>query len=738
MKRIGSALIPYILLIGLLGLRIATPTAVDDLQLNVFDTYQRIKPRQYEPAPVRVIDIDEESLSRLGQWPWPRTLVAGLVKRATDFGVAVIAFDVLFAEPDRSSPENILPFWPQTPGVKTLLSQIDALPKHDEYFAETLASSRVVTGFNLTMNDNGITPQRKAGFAHGGDDPKKSLVPFNGAILNLPEIEKASMGNGSFNFFADHDAIIRRVPFLFRLKQELYPSLTGEALRVAQDASTYIIKSSGASGEMSFGEYTGIVSVKIGQFAIPTDAEGRMWLYDTGFIKERRIPAWKLLDESYDGEEINGAILFVGTSAAGLKDLRTTPLDPLAAGVDIHAQLAEQIIHQEFLYRPDWAPGAEFLFVLILGLILIILMPRLGAAWCAIIGLVGAGTAVGLSWYFFTNRSWLVDPIVPSLMCLILYIVVSLISFLRTETEKAQVRAAFSRYMNPALVERLAQHPEQLKLGGETRNMTLLFADIRGFTTISENLDAQELTNFINRFLTPMTDFIMKESGTIDKYMGDCIMAFWNAPLDDPNHASNACQAALNMRNHMLDWNTDIKAEFEAKGKPYYPVHIGIGLNTGDCCVGNMGSEQRFDYSALGDNVNLASRLEGQSKNYNADIIIGKNTYDEASGFAAVEVDLIRVKGKKVPVHIFALLGDSTMKEADWFQTLIRNHGEMLTAYRGQRWNDALKLIDECWKWDTPRTRLQILYNLYQERIRFYQAHPPGTDWDGVYIALSK
>ena len=304
------------------------------------------------------------------------------------------------------------------------------------------------------------------------------------------------------------------------------------------------------------------------------------------------------------------------------------------------------------------ALGIELLFLIVLGLALILALPSLGARWCGLLGAALVAVAVGGSWHAFSAWQWLFDPLYPSLVLVVLYVVETGIIFLRTESERRWVRGAFGRYLSPAVVAQLAENPDQLQLGGEMRDMTLLFCDVRGFAAVSERLDAAGLTRFINRFLTPMTEVILAAGGTIDKYMGDAIMAFWGAPVADPAHVLKGCQAALAMRTALVDLNRRLAAEAEAEGRPHIPVNVGIGLNTGVCCVGNMGSDQRFDYSVLGDDVNLASRLEGQSKTYGVDVVISESTRDEAGpDLDALELDLIQVKGKTRPVRIYALAG---------------------------------------------------------------------------------
>ena len=556
-------------------------------------------------------------------------------------------------------------------------------------------------------------------------------------MVTLPEIEAAAAGNGSFSIESEADSIIRRVPLLFRQGDTLYLSLAAEVLRVAQGAKTFIVKSSGGSGEQAFGEHTGINHVKIGRIVVPTDAQGRMWIHFTEDVPERRIPAWELFAEDFDPARIGGNIVLLGTSAAGLKDLRATPLNPVMAGVEVHAQAIEQMLLGYFLERPDWADGAEIIYLLLLGAVLIFLLPRLGALWCAVLAVAGIGAAIAASWLAFTELRLLLDPVFPSLVVLLVYLAGSLINYLRSEIERNQVRGAFSRYMSPALVEELARNPDKLVLGGEMKDMTLLFADIRGFTSISELFkgDPQGLTRLINRFLTPMTDMILERSGTIDKYMGDCIMAFWNAPLDDAEHGRHACDSALAMFGELDTLNATIKAERESAGELFRPINIGIGLNSGECCVGNMGSGQRFDYSVLGDTVNLAARLEGQSKNYGVGIVIGEATRDEAPQHASLELDLIKVKGKEEAVRIFSLLGDAAYRESAEFAALEDRHAAMLAAYRGQEWARARQLLAECRELDGT---LDTLYDLYAERLDDFEAHPPGAEWDGVFVATSK
>ncbi|HET7211634.1 MAG TPA: CHASE2 domain-containing protein, partial [Methyloceanibacter sp.] len=508
--RLLYALIVGAVIVASLALRVWDPTPVARLRSLVFDTYQRLDPRAFDPAlPVRVIDIDEDSLKAVGQWPWPRTVLADLVDKLAAGGAAAIGFDIVFPEPDRMSPANALRFWPKSAAVQGLREEIEKLPSNDQLFAEAIGKAPVALGFIAAPQGNSV-PEIKAGFAHGGDDPILFAPYYPGAATSLKELQDKAQGSGSLNWIPEHDQIIRRMPMVIRVGDTLYPSFAADMLRLAQGASTYVVKSSGASGERAFGETTGIVKIRIGEFEVPTEANGQMWIRFTPETKERYLPAWKILNSEIGADDIAGRILIIGTSAAGLLDLRATPLEASVPGVSLHAQAIEQILQGAFLQRPDFATAAELLYILALGTLIAFLIYRLGALGSAILCGTAIAAVVAVSWYAFTRLGWLVDPIYPALALAAIYLVGTLVVFLRTERERNRVRNAFSHYMAPALVERLAEDPSRLKLGGETRDMTLLFSDVRGFTTISEiyKNDPQGLTTLMNRFLTPMTNAI--------------------------------------------------------------------------------------------------------------------------------------------------------------------------------------------------------------------------------------
>lgn len=730
MRKVLSYTVPALILCGILALQYSFPSHIESFRTKVFDVFQRIKPRIYQDTSVRIIDIDDESLEKIGQWPWPRTILAKLVSRLASGGATVITFDGIFPEPDRTSPMNMLPIWAEGATSDFLRAQLEMIPDHDKVFAEAISQAPVVLAFGLTPEPHARLPLLKTGFLEHGVSRDRAVdhvwPVFKGAVISLPHLEKAARGNGCFNMALEWDQIVRRVPAIFRLGDILYPALVLETMRVFQGASAYKITLAGATGETSFGEKTGIVGIKAGLLEIPTDAGGRIWLYDTGYKRERFIPAWKVLSEDALLKQLAEKVLFIGSSAMALKDLRATPLNPLSSGVEIHAQITEQMFLRDFLERPDWAAGLEFTFLILLGLLLILILPKAGAIRCAAIALAAIASAFGFSWYAFVRWHFLIDPVFPSFTVFLIYLVSSFLNFLGTERERGHIRNAFGRYLSPALVEKLAKNPKQLKLGGEMRAMTFLFMDIRNFTGIAEKFTPKELTQFMNNFLTPMTDIILQNGGTIDKYMGDCIMAFWNAPFEDEGHATHACRAALAMQ------------EFLQTTPGFKTIRIGIGINTGNACVGNMGSEQRFDYTVLGDEVNLASRIEGLSKRYGLTAIVGQNTVAATKGFTSLEIDLIRVKGKTKPVKISALLGDASLKSQPLFEEVCGHFEKMLASYRNQRWEDAEKILENCRRVTIPGIDLGTLYELYVSRILSYKINPPAPNWDGVTDADSK
>jgi len=687
-----------LVLAAVVVLRLLDQPILSDFRSLVFDQYQRLSPRSYDPNwPVRIVDIDDESLAQLGQWPWPRNLFAQLLEQLRDQGVLAVALDIVFAEPDRSSPTRMLSTW-GVPRDDPIAGELATRVKDpDEVLAAEIAKGRVVTGFVLVGRETGKTPARKAGMAKmtGKDVDPLALVPkFAGAAPNIPLIEQAAAGNGSINAVTDRDGIVRRVPMILNGGGKLLPSLSAEALRVALNEKQYILRASGAQkykrlfslrgwlfnqlGENGIGEFS---IGKVGKNSIPTDPTAQVWLHDSGHRAERFVSAWKVI--AGQAPSLRGAIVFIGTSAPGLQDLRSTPLVSAIPGVEIHAQIIEQIISGDLLQRPIWADDLETGALLVMGLAMIGLMPWLRPIGCALVGGVCVITAFGVGWWAFDQLRWLLDPLYPAAGAGAVFLTMLMLSFQRSDIERRQVRETFSHYLAPAMVKRLAANPGLLRLGGEVRNLTIMFCDIRDFTTISERMEATALTALLNDFLTPMSEAVMENSGTIDKYIGDSIMAFWNAPLDEPDHAKLACRATLEMRRRLSILNKSLTERAQAAGQSISPIMIGIGLNSGDALVGNLGARQRLNYSVIGDNVNLASRIEGVSKGFGLDILIGEQTRNAAPDFAAIPIGDIFVKGKSLPARLFALIGGPEVAQAPHAAELLDEIAKAAQCFKG-------------------------------------------------------
>jgi len=761
----APVLVALLVLVNALILRAVDPPAIARLRDLAFDSYQRIKPRAAaDDLPVRIIDIDEAALAEYGQWPWPRYLTAQLVDKLTEKGVAAIAFDVVFAEPDRSSLSTMARKLPEELQNSDLRRMMESLPDSDEVFAEAISRGNVITGFAFDAKGTSGPPRRDWGVAHNSGEMDEKLVPQMirqfipqqiGAVRTIDILEHAAKGNGGVTTDIE-GAVVRHVPMIYRLAgqrdEDLYPALSIEAVRVAQSASTYLVRWAGAQGLESFGARTGVGSIRVGQANVDTDATGRIVLYDSGHKDERFVSARDVMKGTVPAEKLEGNIVFIGTSAIGLKDLRNTPIADSVPGVEIHAQIVEQILSQVFLERPDYADGAEFLYLAAIGLVFVVLLPRLSAASMALVAVGFVGIGVVVPWLAFSGSlvtlvalvfpkiheaHLLFDPIYPSATLAAIYVSGSALSFMRAERDRREIRGAFGMYLSPDVVEQVARNPRLLQLGGELREITVMFTDVRGFTRISEQFDPHGLTRFMNRFLTPMTDLIMSHNGTIDKYMGDAIMAFWNAPLETQGHAAHACEAALAMQARLGQLNAEWKTEAEAEGRQHIPVNIGVGLNTGTASVGNFGSDQRFTYSCLGDEVNLASRLEGQCKTYGVGIIVGDNTCQQIPAFATIELDKVMVKGKTEPETIHALLGGPELASSAEFRTLVERQTAFLQHYRTGSFAEALEAIGACVAAAEAIGWQQGYYDMMRGRIDGLIDEPP-TDWNGVYVAKEK
>ena len=765
--------------------RVADPEIVEVLRLKYFDVLQKKYPRITEGQTYSVIvDIDEKSLREIGQWPWPRTVLADLFEKSKASGMLVLGLDVLFAEKDRTSPELISrDLESRNPKIAKLLSE---LPSNEFLAMEVMKKFPVVIGHSGLdvegdANRNDINESSVKVFLGKSKNPKNWLIAYPGLLANVKEFEKAASGSGTVSVAEEPDGIIRRVPLVSNVAGKVRPTLGLDMIRVAFQGNS-IATRTGLTGIEEI-----IIQTKaIGNAAIPTDENGRVWIYygesDAPKVNDGEsryyVSAADIIKGRVGKERLQGKLGILGTSATGLKDIRPTPVDDRMPGVEIHANLIDTIISAIFYYTstknsenvykqaikkgaseedalaeknkveikggPFLKSGAnmkfyEALFTVLLALFITISALKFGPILNISLLVTVIGSAFYMSVNFFLEQKILFDPTFAGVSTFIIYFSNTFANYLRDANEKKQIRGAFSQYLSPALVEQLADDPDKLVLGGETKKMTFLFCDVRGFTTISEAFksDPQGLTKLINRFLTPLTNEIISKNGTIDKYMGDCIMAFWNAPINVIDHEKVSCEAALSMHSALKELNDKRENEAKEANKEFLELKIGIGLNTGGCVVGNMGSDQRFDYSVLGDAVNLASRLEGQSKGYGVKTVIGQETNEAVkNSFATLQLDMLAVKGKKEAVSIYCLLGDPQYKESSEFKELEKKHNKILEFYFNQKWKEALEEIVKAKT--LCKNVMSDYYEMMSERINEFKVSPPPKEWDGVFIATTK
>ncbi len=721
------------LVVALLALRIADPVPVQVVRNLTFDVYQQMKPRAPAPFPVAILDVDDPSIAEIGQWPWPRTRFAELVDRATADGAVAIAFDIVFAEPDRLSPPRIAADNAALP--QDVRAELAALPENDAALAAAFARSRVIVGQTSVRSALAgfDTPRDIPEVPHAvvGPDPAPFLLRFPDLVENLPELEAAAAGRGVFNVRPDPDGVFRRVPLLMSVEDRVRLGLAPELLRVATGGQPFAIRTNEA----------GIDGVVLAGQVVRTAGDGTVRPYLTPHDRARFVSAADLLEGRMPPGRLAGHLVLVGTSAIGLEDFRATPLGVPMAGVEIHAQLLENILSNTLLVRPNYAVAVELVAAFALCLLVILLTPVLTATTLIVASLLFLA-AFGIGSYgLFQTQRLLVDPSFPMLAGLTTMIFMSTANYLREERRRRRIRTAFGQYVSRDLVDRLSETEEGLTLGGETRELTLIFSDVRGFTAIAESYrdDPAALTQLMNRLLTSLSNAILDRGGTIDKFMGDAVMAFWNAPLPHRDHARSACAAALDMIAAVERMNRERMAEARAAGAGFLPMTVGIGINTGTCTVGNMGSDMRFDYTAVGDPVNLASRLEGQSRTYGLPVILGSATVAGAGeGFAFLEIDLIRVKGKAQAERIFALLGDANLRDTPVFGEAAAANTRLLAAYRARDWDGAETALADLEAVDGRLRRLSDYLGLYRRRLAAARAAPPAPDWDGVYDATDK
>ena len=632
-------LIPIVVVLVGFGLYHQDPISLQVLRHNMFDQYQRWDARPYQDAPVRVVDLDDESLSRIGQWPWPRTRLVALVEQLRAQGASVIVFDVIFAEKDRTSPANMAQTWSDAPA--SLRNQLTALPDHDTLFARSLAKGSVVLG-NMPEVENEPRPELIQHFEVVDLGPPSSqfLHNFSGSVGALANFQQAAAGNGAIAFVADADGIVRRVPLLVRINKQTAPSLSAEALRIKQHASDYVVTVSEEAG-------AGIEEVLIGDISIPTTKEGEIWVRFTHGGDARYIPAWKVLAGKVPASEIKDRIVLIGTSAKGLMDLRFSPLRQVVPGVEVHALVLEQIMTGKQLTRPNWSVGLEVPLSLVAGLVVGFLALYSGAlVSAALAGVILVATGWG-GWIAYSKYSLLLDPSFPALIMVTSFALGSLYHHIMSERRQRWVKQAFARYVSPNLVAHLVENPDELELGGYRRECSFIFTDLAGFTSLMEKLDPAEAVGLLNTYLDNMIRIAFENEGTLDRIVGDAVAIMFSAPVEQLDHRQRALRCAEAMHHFSIQYALDA----QARGVPWGVTRIGI--HTGEVTVGNFGGSTIFDYRALGDPVNTASRLESVNKQLGTLVCVSEATLFGCAGVEVRPVGRLVLKGKTEPLMVY-------------------------------------------------------------------------------------
>ena len=678
---------------------------------------------------ILIIDIDEDSLREIGQFPWPREYIAELLYILFgEYGISTLGFDIVFPEADqRGATEALKGLLAEKPELTETLTPLIESMDGDRQLGDILSQTPAVLGFYLDREPEKETPS--VGVL---PEPLPIKSPIPPELLSIPKAQRFSgnqpihqanaLSAGFFdNPLVDQDGVFRRVPMIQEYKGDYYQSLSLAVVRSVLGMPPVEFIISGDKNNPT------LEALDIGGFRIPVDNQtGALVPYYGGRGTFEYISVIDIFRQTVAKEKLQGAIVLLGTSAPGLLDLRTTPVQSVYPGVEVHANLIAGILHQSFKHQPSYTIGGEILLLIFLGLLLTFTLPRLNPL-PILVGSVLIFTGI---WYgnllLWTDYKWVFPLATPVLLSALIIAYQLAYGYLVESRGKRQLTRLFGQYVPPELVDEMNENPASISLEGESREMTVLFSDVRGFTTISEGLNPEELTRLMNAFLTPMTGVIHEYRGTIDKYMGDAIMAFWGAPLKDPLHAKHGVEAGL----RMIEIMKELGPEFKKRGWP--ELKIGVGLNTGPMNVGNMGSEFRMAYTVLGDAVNLGSRLEGLTKQYGVDLMVSETTAAAADNYLYRELDLVKVKGKHEPVAIFepvALKGSLSDAELN---TLDRYH-QALKHFRNQDWGYAERLLSELL---TEEKRM--IYEIYLDRINLYREQPPGKDWDGVFTHTSK
>ncbi len=731
------------ILVGMTAYLVHIPF-IHEIELRTVDLRFRSRGALKPQPRVVLAVVDEKSINQEGKWVWPREKFTRLVQKLSEAGARVVAFDIGFLEESNRDLLHTIgeiqqaarQLAPQNPALDRYFEDLGREAHSDLQLARAIADSRarIVLGYFFHMNRDGLTHLGEKDFkdlqkrVRQGVYPmvryasrQAQAVPLIEAVApqsNVSPIAEAASHAGFFNMFPDSDGVVRWIPAVVKFRDTLYAPLA--VMAASADADQPI--------SVAVEEY-GVQSVRIGPVQLPTDELGRLLINYRGPARTfPHIPVTDILNDQVPKEALADKIVLVGATAVGIYDLRVTPFGSVFPGIEIHASVLDSILSQDFLQQPNWAAVFDLAAMLLMGLAVWWIHGRTGVVTGTICAVALFGAYIGLCQYLFTARGWILAMVYPLLVLVLAYVSITALKYIVESRQKKFIRDAFSTYLAPSVVKQLIETPERLVLGGEERQITAFFSDLQGFTSISERLSATELVELLNEFLTEMTDIILASEGTVDKFEGDAIIAFFGAPNEIPDHAAVACLVCLQMQQRLAQ----LRAAWQAQGKP--ELKMRIGLNSGPAVVGNMGSKQRMDYTMMGDSVNTAARLEGVNKVYGTYTLISASTYRSAAEqIVARELDAINVVGKSEPVAIYELICPAG-QAAPPVLAMIDAYGKGLEAYRGRAWQAAAEFFHQALA-IAPEDRAS---RVMIDRCRQYEADPPPENWNGAYSMTTK
>jgi adenylate cyclase len=704
------------------------PTYFNTFNNKIIDTYFNIRGVKEVSNDVVIVDLDEKALSELGQWPWQRVKVSTILQNLTEAGAGIIGMDIVFAEKDNSSPKNVSDFLSQM-GVELDLNTDFKDLDYDAILADTIAHTPTIVGHVFEMekgkrDSEDIFINIPATYIES-NMKNDLLVKPESALLNIPILQDNAFSSGYFNIQPDLDGITRNASILMKYKDDIYPSISFEMYRIfSQQDKVEIIHND-----------IGIAGVLVGENFIPTDRYGRVFINHHGPSKTfKYISASDVYFGTFDPKDVEGKFILIGTSATGLLDVRATPFDSLIPGVEIHANIIESLLNQDYITRLSWAEEADLMMIIGLGLLAGIIFSFTGPILTFIVALSLVGGVFGFTYHMFVNEGILINVIFPLLALVTVTFSSIIVSYFLEMRQKEMIKGKFASKVSKAVMEDIIKSSDGDVLAGKEKEVTIFFSDVRGFTSISEAMpSAHHLIQYLNQYMDPMVEIILETNGTIDKFIGDAIMAYWNAPQDVPDHADKALQATIAQLRGLVPLNEKLAAE----GKP--PIDIGIGLNTGVATVGEMGSTGRSDYTVIGDPINLGSRLESLCKSYGARIIMSEFTKDKLTGtYMVKELDMVRVKGKKEPVTIYEVMDfytDYEHHEKSRIQEEIDLFNKAVYLYRDSKFKEALEVFKQI---DAREDKCnKKVCATYIERCEHYIEQPP-ENFDGVFTHTTK